>query len=80
MREAMKWSGISPVSAGSEDQRRRWRRSGTRTRRRYASRREPATCRCWRRGILGRSPCASACRSVAGRLRTSEASGPASSC
>lgn len=62
-----------------EDQRRR-RRRGTRTRRRCASRREWATCRCWRRGIVGRSPCASVCRSVAGRLQTREVSGPASSC
>lgn len=53
---------------------------GTRTRRRCASRPERATCRCWRRGIVGRSPGASECRSGAGRLQTREASGSASSC
>lgn len=64
-----------------------WRRSAgwmkmfrSRTRKAYGSRHEPAPCRCWRRGIVGRSPCASACRSAAGRLQRCVASGPASSC
>lgn len=60
---------------------RRVRREGrTRIRRRYVSHREWVTCRCWRTGIVGRSPCASVCRSVAGRLQTRATSGPASFC
>lgn len=38
------------------------------------------TCRWWRTGSEGRSLCASACRSAAGRPRRLAASGPASSC
>lgn len=56
------------------------RRARTRIQRRSVIRRGRVTCKCRRRWNVGRSPCASACRSAAGRLQTCEASVPASSC
>lgn len=51
-------------------------RAGTRT----LSCLEPVTCRCLRRGTVGRSPCASVRRSAAEHLQTSVELDPASSC
>lgn len=79
------FQGFSPVSGPGGLEGRvgeRVTRFGTRTRilRRCVSRRGWAICRCWRRGTVGKSPCASVCISAAGRLQTCEATGPASFC
>lgn len=55
-------------------------RAGTRTPTWSLSCLEPVTCRCLRRGTVGRSPCASECRSAAEHLQMSVVLDPASSC